>query len=947
MAKEIRNLKEELEMSRATARAVEETVEFNKELEQSRAEAELQADRATTHIKYQELCAETERLKAADVAATLLLSEKEEDVHRLVEELGESRNEVARLASEMNQLLEDRDESRKEADQLLAVDAMRNAEALRLQEELTQIIAIASQNEQERDAYHIELEELKLKVPHLVQDLQHSRDEVSQLEEARDVVLAAHAVELQEKAEIISKQGEEILRCENAMDHWKTEAEKLATDLAKQQQELEQCRLELEKSKEQRTAAAVARKMETEDELEVLKRKYQKNMTLVSRQSWELEELQEELQTWKSEAQKSSKIIAEHLEAQKEMEVLKRKFQKNMALVSRQSRELEECQEEVQKRRNESQKSSSVIAEHLKELEQAKEELENIKQQKERDAAIALKQSEVLTRCRNDLDQWQQEAREQKEELAKQAQELEECRAEAKQSEQLFSAEALVEKSKMVQDESLHLAEKTQMAEEVEALRASEAMHLAEITQTAKERHECYLRTEQLCAAEEAQMARLASLTEDLRKCQEEKDALRKVIETPAPELQELREQRHQVAEELRKAEDLWSKVHAEQNVSEVGRPRRLSTVSLPLAQACRSQSASRRCDVQVQTSLHQSPQTDSRLDIRTRAVSVPPDAQTTTSLTTDTKLVQNLVPDFEKPTMPGSAHPLCLPGMQPLEGQFPLASESIKPEQDAVWPLHPVSVAPLGTGVSSQQSLRLCAELDANSLSASWLAGSGIPQVLPVSPPSAARSRRKIRSRSSSCGSRSPGSVSTARTAALNPVIFRSRSHSPVRRFATGPTLSLPSRQVIATRSMPMPHTTGASTRPTPWIPRPITKSVCPAVLPQPVIETSMGLPRTRRCIVPGGACEPHNFTFASCRSWSPVRVEPDLVCGRAWLPKSPTSTLQKSKDPESFLQVNTISQTATSSQVVDALKPTIPSQRPLRERSPRCCCEEFCGPL
>jgi len=153
------------------------------------------------------------------------------------------------------------------------------------------------------------------------------------LEEARDVVLAAHAVELQEKAEIISKQGEaagkaghwtsiatqnckrilhflctsrvfvaaaigsqfwcsfylhisantqepsnalcltvewfflptfsgklfllalkssvstvpqisqqnaleEILRCQNAMDHWKTEAEKLATDLAKQQQAL-------------------------------------------------------------------------------------------------------------------------------------------------------------------------------------------------------------------------------------------------------------------------------------------------------------------------------------------------------------------------------------------------------------------------------------------------------------------------------------------------------------------------------------------------------------------------------------------------------------------------------------------------------------------------------------------------------------------------------------
>eukprot|EP00434_Breviolum_minutum_P009542 symbB.v1.2.008400.t1/scaffold526.1/size209645/1 len=252
-------------------------------------------------------------------------------------------------------------------------------------------------------------------------------------------------------------------------------------------------------------------------------------------------------------------------------------------------------------------------------------------------------------------------------------------------------------------------------------------------------------------------MARLASLTEDLRKCQEEKDALQKVIERPAPELQELREQRHQVAEELRKAEDLWSKVHAEQNVCEVGRPRRLSTVSLPLAQACRSQSASRRCDVQVQTSLHQSPQTDSRLDIRTRAESVPPDAQATTWLTTDAKLVQNLVPDCEKAGK-GSAHPLCLPGMQHLEGQFPLASESIKTEQDAVWPLHTVEGAPIGTGVSSQQSLRLCAELDANSLSASWLAGSGIPQVLPVSPPSAARSRRKIRSRSSSCGSRSPG---------------------------------------------------------------------------------------------------------------------------------------------------------------------------------------------
>lgn len=87
---------------------------------------------------------------------------------------------------------------------------------------------------------------------------------------------------------------------------------------------------------------------QAEDELEALKRKYQKNMTLVSRQSWvrslrplymndtllthvdgfnmiqsswcilvtvqELEELQEELQTWKSEAQKNSKIIAEHLE---------------------------------------------------------------------------------------------------------------------------------------------------------------------------------------------------------------------------------------------------------------------------------------------------------------------------------------------------------------------------------------------------------------------------------------------------------------------------------------------------------------------------------------------------------------------------------------------------------------------------------------------------------
>ena len=32
--------------------------------------------------------------------------------------------------------------------------------------------------------------------------------------------------------------------------------------------------------------------------------------------------------------------------------------------------------------------------------------------------------------------------------------------------------------------------------------------------------------------------------------------------------------------------------------------------------------------------------------------------------------------------------------------------------------------------------------------------------------------------------------------------------------------------RKVIATRSMPMPHTTEASTRPTPWIPRPVTKS-------------------------------------------------------------------------------------------------------------------------
>lgn len=505
-----------------------------------------------------------------------------------------------------------------------------------------------------------------------------------------------------------------------------------------------------------------------------------------------------------------------------------------------------------------------------------------------------------------------------------------------------------------------------------------EAMRL-EIMEMAKERDTCHARAEQLCAAETAQMARIASLTEDLSECQAEAQALRKELQPVAPELEELREQRRQVEEELRKAEMLWSKLPSEQNLNEVRRPRRLSTVSLPLAQACRSQSLRRH--VEVQTSIHQSPQAASSMEAkRGRAVSAPPEAETGARSDSDA---------------PSPARSKIVPGADPKESQpCPTASDPrdqpmspcrLRRDQDAMGPqlAHYKSLSTNGVGTS--QSLRLCAELDANSVSASW-------QASPTS--------RKLLSRSSSA-SRSPGSVSTARTAALNPVI-RSRSHSPVRRLVTGrkPTLSLPSREVLATRSMPMPCSTTSVQRTQPALAEPAgaaTARPMPAPEAKPVVLTqqlsygcqsasrmgnfppwqvplaaSMGpapgppsppappglLTRTRRCVVATrGNGGPQSVTFASCRSWSPVRVEPDLVAGRAWL--SPNSKQQDPatlgwpppKDESCQMVEPTTGQTLKAPQpypadVAVAEGEGVQTFRASDQRS-RCFCEDYCGPV
>lgn len=477
----------------------------------------------------------------------------------------------------------------------------------------------------------------------------------------------------------------------------------------------------------------------------------------------------------------------------------------------------------------------------------------------------------------------------------------------------------------------------------------------------AKERDTCHARAEQLCAADTAQMARIASLTEDLSECQAEAAALRKELQPVAPELEELREQRRQVEEELRKAEMLWSKLPSEQNLSEVGRPRRLSTVSLPLAQACRSQSLRRH--VEVQTSIHQSPQAAWLEAKQGRAVSAPPEAEPPRS-------------DSDAPSSP--ARPKILPGAPKESQACPAACDPQNQRQPLMSPcrLREQDVGPqlayhksLSTnGVGTSQSLRLCAELDANSVSASW-------QASPTS--------RKLLSRSSS-GSRSPGSVSTARTAALNPVI-RSRSHSPVRRLVTGrkPTLSLPSRQVLATRSMPMPCSTTSVQRTQPALAEPAgTATARPMPAPEakpvlsqlshcqsasmgnfpawqvPNIAASMGPPaaltRTRRCVVATRGNGPQSVTFASCRSWSPVRVEPDLVPGRAWL--SPNSKQQdpatlgwpppKADSCQMLLQ-------PTSGQALKARQPYPKADvavaegeglQTLRAERSRCFCEDYC---
>ncbi|CAL1146547.1 unnamed protein product [Cladocopium goreaui] len=240
-AEEVRRFKEELEITQAAnAQSNEDAMRLQKELDQCRAEADwLQADRALAPPEeFQALRAETERLRAADVAATLLLSEKEEELQHLAEELGQSRHQVACLEDEMNRMAEEREEYRQEADQLLVADAIRareeqarESEALRLSEE--------------RDAARKELDELKdNEVPRLVQEVQQSREDLRQLQETHDTTLTTHVTELQwwkseveKKAQIISQQVEEIIQCQDAVDHWKLEAQNAAATIGKQTQD--------------------------------------------------------------------------------------------------------------------------------------------------------------------------------------------------------------------------------------------------------------------------------------------------------------------------------------------------------------------------------------------------------------------------------------------------------------------------------------------------------------------------------------------------------------------------------------------------------------------------------------------------------------------------------------------------------------------------------------
>ena len=101
--------------------------------------------------------------------------------------------------------------------------------------------------------------------------------------------------------------------------------------LSQQAQELERCQSELEKSKEQqkeRTAAAVARKMEARSYHELNSFVYQNVST------WSICCIA----VYYIDAELEPHFLMTILEVEEELEALKRKYQKNMALVSRQSK---------------------------------------------------------------------------------------------------------------------------------------------------------------------------------------------------------------------------------------------------------------------------------------------------------------------------------------------------------------------------------------------------------------------------------------------------------------------------------------------------------------------------------------------------------------------------------------------------------------------------------
>lgn len=432
------------------------------------------------------------------------------------------------------------------------------------------------------------------------------------------------------------------------------------------------------------------------------------------------------------------------------------------------------------------------------------------------------------------------------------------------------------------------LAELSQIAQEYQSeadqLRAAEAMRLAEMCQMAKELEECRAEADLLRAAEAMRLVQMKELEEQrantelskerdmlcsdaehlrllLKASQEELSAQKEEVKqlkfkqdhVDAPELKELREERLKVQEELRKVEML-RRLHSQQPAAI--RRHRLSTVSLPLAQAweVRRRSLIRR---------------------RSRAASVPARADSPMSPQRQRGLPKQAT--FIEPQRPVPS--------SPAREEGPLVSRN-------------------STGMLSAQSLRLCAELTP----ASWQAS-------------------PVHHNGGVCGEHSPGSASTERTAALNPAVLRSRSHSPVRTApARGSRSSCASsRQVLLPPSLPA--TSSLAAEPRFLCALPPTKVIvrCREVPLQDVSSSSssiFALPRTRHILRPGHP----NITF---RAWSPVRVEPDLVAGRAWVSSSPTAEgVEESQDAaprdlKSFL--------CKKEEARDARAP--------RARSPDCC--------